>query len=174
VLHHLRSRRRTKRRVEALAVATEAHAPRAPSAHERTEARAELRAVLAAAETLPPDVRAVWIMREIEGLSSAEVASALDTREGTVRSRLFAARRAIVAELGRMGVEMPASPPAEGEAAGPGGRAAARGSAGAQVASGTGREDGREPQPAPARPRPAVAESSSDRAHIPADRVRVV
>lgn len=99
VLHHLRSARRRRRRVDALTVESGTRQTTAPDAHGRTEARAHLRVVAEALESLSPDLRAVWVMRELEGLSTAEVATALRTREGTVRSRLFAARRQVLDAL---------------------------------------------------------------------------
>lgn len=96
-LHHLRGARRWRRRTEALA-AEPADAV-APDAHGRVEARGHLAVVAEALEGLAPEVRAVWVMRELEGLSTAEVAVALATREGTVRSRLFAARRHVLDAL---------------------------------------------------------------------------
>lgn len=99
VLHHLRTRRRARRRVDAWTVVVNAVGETATDMEGQAEARADLRAVAAAADELAPDIRAVWVMRELEGLSTAEVAAALDTREGTVRSRLFTARREILATL---------------------------------------------------------------------------
>ena len=43
--------------------------------------------------TLPDDARAVFILRELEGLSYDEIAQALNIRRGTVSSRLFYARK---------------------------------------------------------------------------------
>jgi RNA polymerase sigma-70 factor (ECF subfamily) len=42
---------------------------------------------------LPPDLRAVIALRDIEGLEYREIARALDTPIGTVESRIFRARR---------------------------------------------------------------------------------
>lgn len=54
---------------------------------------AELRmAVQAVLARLPPDFRAVLVLREMEQLDYAEIAEALEVPVGTVRSRLFAAR----------------------------------------------------------------------------------
>jgi len=44
---------------------------------------------------LPPRQRAVFALREIEGLSNEEVASMLGLRASTVRNHLFQARRAL-------------------------------------------------------------------------------
>jgi RNA polymerase sigma-70 factor (ECF subfamily) len=45
--------------------------------------------LMAALAELPVKERAVIVLREIEGLSTAEVAAALGTKEGTVRSQIF-------------------------------------------------------------------------------------
>ncbi len=44
---------------------------------------------------LPEDLRAAIVMREIDGLSYEEIASAMECPVGTVRSRIFRAREAI-------------------------------------------------------------------------------
>jgi RNA polymerase sigma-70 factor (ECF subfamily) len=43
---------------------------------------------------LPPDQRAILVLRDLEGLSETEAASALDVAKGTVKSRLHRAREA--------------------------------------------------------------------------------
>lgn len=48
---------------------------------------------------LPPKLRAVLAMREIEGLSYEEIAETLHCRPGTVMSRLFNARRLLAQKL---------------------------------------------------------------------------
>ncbi|MEZ5277014.1 MAG: sigma-70 family RNA polymerase sigma factor [Opitutaceae bacterium] len=53
----------------------------------------------AALSKLPIKQRAVLALREIEGLSYAEIAHALGCRKGTVMSRLFNARKAIQSKL---------------------------------------------------------------------------
>jgi len=52
-----------------------------------------------AMDALPPDLRTAITLREIEGLSYEEIASAMNCPVGTVRSRIFRARDAIAAEL---------------------------------------------------------------------------
>ncbi|MEO5766481.1 MAG: RNA polymerase sigma factor RpoE [Casimicrobiaceae bacterium] len=52
-----------------------------------------------AMEQLPEDLRTAITLREIEGLSYEEIATAMDCPIGTVRSRIFRARDAIAAEL---------------------------------------------------------------------------
>lgn len=50
--------------------------------------------VRAALAQLPPLHRAVLVLRDLDGLSEAEVAALLDVPEGTVKSRLHRARAA--------------------------------------------------------------------------------
>jgi RNA polymerase sigma-70 factor (ECF subfamily) len=58
--------------------------------------REQLRAALAQAiEDLPDAARETLILREIEGLSYAEIAAALEIPKGTVMSRLHYARRRV-------------------------------------------------------------------------------
>ena len=55
--------------------------------------------VNAAMEALPEDLRQAVTLREIEGLSYEEIASAMNCPIGTVRSRIFRAREAISAKV---------------------------------------------------------------------------
>jgi RNA polymerase sigma-70 factor (ECF subfamily) len=57
---------------------------------ERRELREAVRRNL---EKLPPDYKAILILREIEALSYEELAETLDLQQGTVKSRLFRARK---------------------------------------------------------------------------------
>jgi RNA polymerase sigma-70 factor (ECF subfamily) len=52
-----------------------------------------------AMDALPEDLRTAITLREIEGLSYEEIASAMNCPIGTVRSRIFRAREAIATEL---------------------------------------------------------------------------
>jgi RNA polymerase sigma-70 factor (ECF subfamily) len=62
--------------------------------------RDEARRATAALARLPAEPRALLSLFAIEGLSHAEVAEILGVPEGTVWSRLHAARKALLAEMG--------------------------------------------------------------------------
>ncbi len=51
--------------------------------------------VIDAIEKLPEDLRTAIMLREVDGLSYEEIATAMDCPIGTVRSRIFRAREAI-------------------------------------------------------------------------------
>jgi RNA polymerase sigma-70 factor (ECF subfamily) len=51
--------------------------------------------VNSAIEALPQDLRTAIVLRELEGMSYEEIATAMDCPVGTVRSRIFRAREAI-------------------------------------------------------------------------------
>src|SRR5262249_27745066 len=95
--------RKTGRLVE-----IEDHMPQLESSARGPEKQAadrELADVLeAAVEALPPAFRAVFMLREVEGLSTAETAGCLDVAEETVKTRLHRARgllrRSLYARLG--------------------------------------------------------------------------
>jgi len=56
----------------------------------------EIRTIVnAAIGELPEDLRTAIVLRELEGMSYEEIASAMDCPVGTVRSRIFRAREAI-------------------------------------------------------------------------------
>jgi RNA polymerase sigma-70 factor, ECF subfamily len=71
-----------------------------------------------AVERLPPAARETLLLREVEGLSYAEIATALRIPKGTVMSRLHYARKQVqrwlidagVAQAGRGGDEQPENP----------------------------------------------------------------
>jgi RNA polymerase sigma-70 factor (ECF subfamily) len=64
---------------------------------EQGERSAQLRRVL---DTLPPKLRAVLALREVQGLSYDEIARATGVPAGTVMSRLYHARRLLAQKLG--------------------------------------------------------------------------
>ncbi len=64
---------------------------------EGSERKAALQAAIAA---LPPKLRAVLALREVEGLSYEEIAQATAIPTGTVMSRLYHARRLLAQKLG--------------------------------------------------------------------------
>lgn len=55
--------------------------------------------VRSAIEALPQDLRTAIVLREFEGMSYEEIATAMDCPIGTVRSRIFRAREAIDDQL---------------------------------------------------------------------------
>lgn len=61
--------------------------------------------VLEAIDRLPPDFREVLALSDMENLSYAEIAETLDIPVGTVKSRLFRARRQLQGELYEHAVE---------------------------------------------------------------------
>jgi RNA polymerase sigma-70 factor (ECF subfamily) len=63
---------------------------------ERQAFTGELRGLLESAiDTLPNGMREVFVLREVEGLSTAEVAASLDVSEDVVKTRLSRARAAL-------------------------------------------------------------------------------
>jgi RNA polymerase sigma-70 factor, ECF subfamily len=74
--------------------AVELAAPQTPA--ERTEQRDRLRATVAAILELEPEARALIVLRELEGLSYAEIATILGIDEKKVKGRLHRARAALV------------------------------------------------------------------------------
>lgn len=50
-------------------------------------------------ERLPPKHRQILVMRELGGLSYSEIAAQLSLEEGTVKSRIFRARKNLCAFL---------------------------------------------------------------------------
>ena len=74
--------------------------PSAESDPEQQAWREEVRVLLEAAiEAIPATFRAVFVLREIEGLSTSETAQCLDVSEDLVKTRLHRARGYLRAEL---------------------------------------------------------------------------
>jgi RNA polymerase sigma-70 factor (ECF subfamily) len=55
--------------------------------------------IQAAIDDLPQDLRTAIVLRELEGFSYEEIATAMECPIGTVRSRIFRARDAIDARI---------------------------------------------------------------------------
>jgi RNA polymerase sigma-70 factor, ECF subfamily len=99
VLMHFRSGRRRARAMEAFAEETRAMEEAVPSAEIGFAKKQELEHVWRALEKVRPKKRIVFILHEVEGLSGKEIAAALEINEATVWTRLFHARRELVAAL---------------------------------------------------------------------------
>lgn len=70
---------------------------------EQIFAQAEIESILRdAAQKLPASYRTVFLLRDVEDLSTAETASVLSLSEGTVKARLFRARLMLREELSRV------------------------------------------------------------------------
>ncbi len=73
----------------------------APEAH-RDLQEAEVRQIFEElAEVLTPSQRTAFVLREVEGLSTGEVAQVMGCSEATVRNHVFQARRVLRDELAR-------------------------------------------------------------------------
>ena len=96
-LQHLRRSRRS--RYQALD-----WEPMDESSHEEDAERKEvLEKVLA---RIDPELRSIFLLREVEGLSYRDIAEALQIPEGTVGSRLNRARRELQQHLSELGFEL--------------------------------------------------------------------
>ncbi len=69
-------------------------------ARKQTEGNERTQQLRDALDALPPKMRAVLALREIEGLSYEEIAHATSLPTGTVMSRLYHARRLLAQKLG--------------------------------------------------------------------------
>ncbi|MGE3276513.1 MAG: RNA polymerase sigma factor [Vicinamibacterales bacterium] len=105
----LRLRQRDRRQEAPLptveATAPQVHAPNP----EHAAYAAELGRVLETAiDALPDGHRLVFVLRELEGMSTAEVAESLDLKEDTVKTRLHRARASLRHDLtSRLGARSP-------------------------------------------------------------------
>ena len=102
---HLRKRRRWYARFLPFSVGDSAvesvPEPADPSdARQEAEGSETVERVRQAIATLPPKLRAVLVLREVEGLSYEAIAQAAGIPVGTVMSRLYHARRLLVRKLG--------------------------------------------------------------------------
>lgn len=83
-----------------------AEEPLSASTPEHEAQRSQLRGAIAAAiDELPSDQRAAFVLAEFHGFAIEDIAKALQTRKGTVKTRLFRAReklsRALAHHRGR-------------------------------------------------------------------------
>jgi RNA polymerase sigma-70 factor (ECF subfamily) len=88
---------RSQRRRGEVALDAIGHEPSEPAAADRVDERHRMTAALM---TLPPDMRAVVILVDGEGLTYEEAAETLGIERGTVGSRLNRARAALRHQLG--------------------------------------------------------------------------
>jgi len=70
-----------------------------PTAYARLEEKERLRLLRQALDALPPDARALIVLRDIRGMSYDEIAQTLDLPLGTVKSRISRAREKLSALL---------------------------------------------------------------------------
>ena len=75
----------------------------APTPPERQEARETQRAIAAALSDIPADMRSVFLLRDVHGLSVEDTARALGISGGTVKSRLSRAREKLARSLREQG-----------------------------------------------------------------------
>lgn len=76
------------------------------SHHISEDSRAEHQEILEhALSRVDPELRSIFLLREVEGLSYREISEAIDIPEGTVGSRLNRARRELQQHLGDLGWE---------------------------------------------------------------------
>src|SRR5882672_3440096 len=85
-------RERPHRQASALADLAEGSEPRGPAAAEGLREREVRRIFADLAARLGPKQRAAFVLREIEGMSTGEVAAVLRTTESTVRNHILQAR----------------------------------------------------------------------------------
>lgn len=94
------ARGRTRRAVREIpGYGPAAEAVPSPFGNPAGQAAADARALGAALDRLPNDQRTILALRHLEGRGIAEIATVLGIREGTAKSRLFAARRALAMAL---------------------------------------------------------------------------
>ncbi len=100
VVHEARRRLRRLRLVRELASAQAGEGPMAVRDPEQQMLSRQLQTVLTGAiDALPLGYRTVFVLREIDGMSTAEVSDVLGIREEAVKTRLHRARAALREEL---------------------------------------------------------------------------
>ncbi len=101
VLMHFRSWRRRLAALAAFADATRVTEAPPPTPDATFAERQELARVARGLEALKPEKRVVFVLHEVEGLSGKEIAAILSIPEATVFTRLYYARRELLAALAR-------------------------------------------------------------------------
>jgi RNA polymerase sigma-70 factor (ECF subfamily) len=102
-LRQKRGQRRFQRMLDAFAHTVSGRSTRDPE--HRASGNEELAVLDRAMAALSDKKRAVFLLVELEGLSSEEVGESLDLPAATVRTRLFHARRELKAALEREGLK---------------------------------------------------------------------
>lgn len=111
VLMHFRGWRRRLAAIAAFADATRMTEAPPPTAEATVGDRQELRRVQRALDTLKPEKRVVFVLHELEGLPGKEIAVILGIPEPTVFTRLYYARRELLAALAGDDAESPTPGP---------------------------------------------------------------
>jgi RNA polymerase sigma-70 factor (ECF subfamily) len=101
------ARRSYARRQEVSDAALESRVDEAPTPEERTEARQGLALLDQFLDSLGEDLRVVFILFELEGLTMAAIAETLGLPQGTVASRLRRAREEFQAMAKRFQAGLP-------------------------------------------------------------------
>lgn len=101
----LRKRQRTqKESLEALSENGFDAQDDAPTPEEATEQKAQRAMIAEAVDAVPEQMRSVFLLRDVHGLSVEDTAKALGVSAGTVKSRLSRAREKIAENLRAQGV----------------------------------------------------------------------
>ncbi|HLK42228.1 MAG TPA: sigma-70 family RNA polymerase sigma factor [Thermoleophilia bacterium] len=100
VVDELRARERRGRPALELSAVSQAQMAVAP-----TESVDSMDAVWRAIGALPVDLKMALLLRDVVGLSYAEIADALETTLATVKWRIYKAREGVVADLARDGYD---------------------------------------------------------------------
>jgi RNA polymerase sigma-70 factor (ECF subfamily) len=108
VLHECLGRSRHALRGSAPALDAE------PSAEDAALARMEMKRIVEAIAALPPDQRAVVVMRDVQGLSGGATANALGLSRAAMKSRLHRGREQLRAQLAETNAAPRACAPAAG------------------------------------------------------------
>ncbi len=100
-LQHIRKRKR--KRWLTLGIIGDEHERRAMSVNQvsRIEDRQLLEQVYVSVDKLSQKKRVVWVLHELQGLDPHQIADVLEIPMNTVRSRLLAGRREVMADLAR-------------------------------------------------------------------------